>query len=110
MFTVFGYAGQTVYNRLDARHTEQVVGAVKEAALTPEGGEKIGFWNKVAEMKWSPMKALSDEEYASILKERLLSLEARIALVDEEMEILKSEGQVNGTDDRNNVQTEKVRK
>ena len=45
-------------------------------------------------MKWSPMKKLSDEEYGNLLKERLLRIEADIALVDEELEKLRSEERV----------------
>lgn len=35
------------------------------------------------------MKALSDEEYERILEERLLRLDAEIALVDESIEAVK---------------------
>ena len=86
MFTLFGYVGQTVYNKLDARYSEQ---AVVEMQKGKE--EKKGLWNKVADMKWSPMKKLSDEEYGNMLKERLLRVEADIALVDEELEKVKIE-------------------
>ena len=45
-------------------------------------------------MKWSPMKKLSDEEYGNMLKERLLRVEADIALLDEELEKVRSEERV----------------
>ena len=90
MFTLFGYLGQTVYNTLDARHTEQ---AASDAQALVEGKEKDGkrFWERVAEMKWSPLKVLSDEDYGNMLKEKLLRVEAEIALMDEEVERLKGE-------------------
>ncbi len=90
MFTIFGYLGQTVYTTLDGRHSEQVA---SDAQAVAEGKEKAGkrFWERVAEMKWSPLTVLSDEEYANILKEKLLSLEAEIASVDEEVERLRGE-------------------
>ena len=90
MFTLFGYLGQTVYNTLDARHSEQLA---SDAQAVAEGNEKDGkrFWERVAEMKWSPLKVLSDEEYGNMLKEKLLRVEAEIALVDEEVERLKAE-------------------
>lgn len=90
MFTLFGYLGQTVYNTLDARHSEQLA---SDAQAVAEGKEKDGkrFWERVAEMKWSPLKVLSDEDYGKMLKEKLLRVEAEIALVDEEVERLKGE-------------------
>ena len=96
MFTFFGYVGQTIYNKLDARYSGQ--NAVK---LQTEKEEKKGFWNQVADMKWSPMKKLSDEEYSNMLKERLLRVEADIALVDEELEKLRIEERVMNTGDEN---------
>ena len=87
MFALFGFMGQTVYNKLDARHIEHV--AVEMESTKKE--ETTVFWKKVAEMKWMPMKALSDEEYGDLLRERLLKIEADIALVDEEVERLRGE-------------------
>ena len=81
--------GQTIYNKLDAEYSEQVA-----AEMQKEKEAKNGLWNKVAEMKWSPMKKLSDEEYGNMLKERLLRVEADIALVDEELEKVKIEEKV----------------
>ena len=90
MFTLFGYVGQTAYNALDARHSVQVAAEAQAAA---EGQEKKvkRFWERVAEMKWSPLTVLSDDDYANILKEKLLRVEAEIALVDEEVERLRGE-------------------
>lgn len=90
MFTLFGYLGQTIYTTLDARHSEQ---AASDAQALAEGRETDGkrFWERVAEMKWSPLKVLSDEDYGNMLKEKLLRVEAEIALVDEEVERLKEE-------------------
>ena len=42
-------------------------------------------------MKWSPLKTLSDEEYGDMLREKLLRVEAEIALVDEEVGRLRAE-------------------
>ncbi|KAK4692589.1 hypothetical protein P7C71_g4650, partial [Lecanoromycetidae sp. Uapishka_2] len=90
MFTMFGFLGQMVYNRLDARHSDNVaveVEAVNEGKVKKEKG----FWTRVAEMKWSPMKALTDEEYENILREKLLRVDAEIALVDEQVEKLRAD-------------------
>ena len=90
MFTLFGYLGQTIYTTLDARHSEKVA---SDAQAVAEGKEKAGkrFWERIAEMKWSPLTVLSDGDYAIILKEKLLRLEAEIASVDEEVERMRGE-------------------
>ena len=90
MFTLFGFLGQTTYNALDGRHSEQVAADIQEAA---EGKQKQAkrFWDRVADMKWSPLTALSDEDYGSMLKEKLVRVDAEIALLDEEVERLKGE-------------------
>ena len=82
MFSLFGYLGQTLYNTLDRRHTEEVQFAIERGGM---GEKKKNWMEQVAEMKWSPMKVLSDEDYESMLKERLLRIEAEIALLDEEI-------------------------
>lgn len=109
LWTLFGYVGQRVYNRLDAKHSEQVGVAAEEEAMHSGMKEERGFWDKVAEMKWSPMKKLEDEEYANILREKLLGIDAQIALVDEEMERLKEEesDQASGDDGVNSEELKK---
>ena len=52
--------------------------------------------DRITSSKWSPMTRLSDEEYEGILKERLLRVEADIALVDED--IMKLEANSKGKD------------
>ena len=42
-------------------------------------------------MKWSPMKVLTDEEYESMLREKLLRVDAEIAIVDEDLGKLREE-------------------
>ena len=78
-----------MYNKLDARYSEQAA-----AETHKDKEEQKGLWNRIAAMKWSPMKKLSDEEYGNLLKERLLRVEADIALVDEELEKVRSEEKV----------------
>lgn len=43
----------------------------------------------MAESKWVPLKSLSDDEYRGILGEKLLSIEAEIALIDDKIEELE---------------------
>lgn len=90
MFTLFGYLGQTVYEALDTRHSEQVVLDIQAAAEGKKRDRKH-FWERIAEMKWSPLTAVSDEDYRNMLEEKLLSIEAEITVVDEEVERVKGE-------------------
>ena len=90
MFTLFGYIGQRTYNALDARHSAKVAIEV-QAAAEGKTKDKKRFWERIAEMKWSPLKAVSDEDYGNMLKEKLLRIETEIALVDEEMERLRGD-------------------
>lgn len=83
MFTTFGYIGQHLYNQLDERHTQKV------QQLGADGMETGSLWKRVANSKWSPMKVLSDEEYEEILQEKLLRVQAEIAVLDDDIEKLK---------------------
>lgn len=89
MFAIFGLAGQSIYSRLDDTHTQSVLAA----AVTPttQNEPSSSFWTRLAAKKYIPMKQLSDAEYESMLRERLLAVEAEIALVDEKIEQLKTQ-------------------
>lgn len=76
LFATFGALGQAAYNYADARKTNEDA---------DEAGKKKGWMNS----RWSPVKTLSDEEYRGILEERLLRLDAEIALVEESIEGVK---------------------
>lgn len=80
MFALFGGLGQHSYNVLDASHTV-------EADRVALGGATLrtSLWRRVVEMKLSPMKVLTDKEYESILKEKLLRVDAELALVNEDI-------------------------
>jgi hypothetical protein len=47
------------------------------------------FLQRLADSKWIPLKTLSDDEYRGILGEKLLSIEAEIAIIDEKIEELE---------------------
>lgn len=40
--------------------------------------------------KWSPMRRLSDKEYEEMLEEKILHLDAQIAIIDENIAALKA--------------------
>ena len=100
MFSIFGLLGQSIYNSLDALHTEELQLASNDGkpASTP-------FWRRVGNSKWSPMKVLTDEQYEKMLRERLLRVNAEIALVDENIEKLRVE-QVRGPPEDNITSTQ----
>jgi hypothetical protein len=49
---------------------------------------KSGPRKSILESKWSPLKPLPDDEYEKMLDEKILRLDAEIALVDEHIAAL----------------------
>ncbi|KAI9852211.1 MAG: hypothetical protein M1838_001448 [Thelocarpon superellum] len=82
MFSLFGLAGQGVYNRLDAQHMQQQGAGVPDRAGP-------GFWHRLAQKKWTPVQVLSDEEYEQLLREKALRIEAEIAVIEDDMKLLQ---------------------
>lgn len=80
MFAVFGAAGQFVYNKASAEN------AVSRQTNLESTGEFS--WTK---SKWSPVKVLSDAEYEDMLQEKLLRVNAEIALLDDNIEALRAQ-------------------
>ncbi|KAL2829209.1 hypothetical protein BDW59DRAFT_142303 [Aspergillus cavernicola] len=77
VFSLLGYVGQISYNAIDRWQLKQ--------ANTPSKP----FLERMAESKWIPLKSLSDDEYRGILSEKVLSIEADIALIDDKIEELE---------------------
>ncbi|KAI9765744.1 MAG: hypothetical protein M1840_007178 [Geoglossum simile] len=82
MFSIFGLVGQTIYNFADARHSEMQQSGSKTL-------QKKSMWENLLSSGWSPVKALSDREFERMLEEKLLRLDAEIALIDEDIAKLK---------------------
>ncbi len=80
MFAILGAGGQTIYNMAEAR---QNTGG-RSASRSDNGKGWL-------DSKWSPVKVLSDSEYERMLQEKLLRVEAEIALVDESLDELKNQ-------------------
>lgn len=81
MFSLFGAGGQAIVNWRTAR-----------AANKPSTPDKEGFWSR-----WSPLTPLSDQDYEKILEERILRVDADIAIVDDHIkELRESESQAKG--------------
>lgn len=114
MFSLFGFAGQYIYNALDAHddnsrgqllspplQTKSSTKANHEITDTQDAKSEEPLWKRVLNSKWSPMKVLSDEQYEKILREKLLRVEAELAIVDEDIEKVKQRERRRHRDERN---------
>ncbi|KAF3808540.1 Vegetative incompatibility protein HET-E-1, partial [Colletotrichum gloeosporioides] len=72
VFSIVGGAGQAIVNR-----TQRV---------SPDAKEKKSFF----ESSWSPLKKLSDDEYRDMLDEKMLKIDAEIALIDDKIAELRA--------------------
>jgi hypothetical protein len=52
--------------------------------------EKLPLWRRLADTKYSPVTVLSDEAYQKMLQDKLLRIEAEIAIIDDRVKTLKS--------------------
>ena len=77
IFSLLGYLGQLSYNAVDSWQMQH--------ADTPSKP----FLQRMAESKWIPLRSLSDEDYRGMLSEKLLSVEAEIAIIDEKIDHLQ---------------------
>lgn len=77
MFSLLGYLGQSTYNAIDTWQMDQ--------ANTPSKP----IIQRIADSKWIPLKTLSDDDYKGILNEKVLSIEAEMALIDEKIDELE---------------------
>jgi len=83
VFSLFGCLGQMSYN---------TVRSSREAAqLNTDQLPAPSFLQRLASKKWIPMKSLSDEEYEGMLQEKLVKVEAEMAILDEDIAALKAE-------------------
>lgn len=68
-----------------------------ECAEAAMGKSDYSSWRKMIEWladpkrKWSPIRKLSDREYEEMLQEKLIAVEADLAMVDEEIERVRRE-------------------
>ncbi|PVI01424.1 hypothetical protein DM02DRAFT_613594 [Periconia macrospinosa] len=86
MFSLFGWAGQHGYNYLDQRNSVVVQ---EEHERREQGVRKDTLLQRFAKSKWSPMSILSDEDYEKLIGEKILVVEADIALIDDKIEALR---------------------
>lgn len=81
-----GLGGQYAYDRADSQRAKRLA-----AGPSQEGQNKGSLSDRIFNSKWSPVKKLSNEDYKKRLEARLLSIEAEIALTDEEIGHVKSQ-------------------
>jgi len=77
IFSLLGYCGQSIFNGVDAWQ------------LANANTTRKPFMQRMADSKWIPLRSLSDQEYRGMLSEKLLSIEAEIALLDDKIEELE---------------------
>ncbi len=78
MFSLFGCVGQLAYNRFTVPRDLEVE-------------SKPGFWRRMSERSFSPVTILSNDEYAEMLREKLLRVDAEIAVIDDKIAALRKE-------------------
>ncbi len=92
----FGAAGAVGQKIMDSRTSPD--GAKDEKDLR-------GSW---INSKWSPVKVLSDDEYETLLQEKMLRVDADIAIVVEGIEAVKTDAAAQGSGVSSAVVTEKT--
>ncbi|KAF2746133.1 hypothetical protein M011DRAFT_478516 [Sporormia fimetaria CBS 119925] len=88
-FSIIGWSGQHAWNWNERKRLGQ---REKEAAVAEgQGQEELNWLQRIAMKKWSPMSILTDEKYEELLNEKILSVEAEIALIDQRMHEYRKE-------------------
>lgn len=82
VFSLVGYLGQGGWN-IAERWRQENEGK--------EDSKPKSLLQRMADSKWIPLRALSDEEFRNILKEKVLSLDVEIALLDDKIKSLEDE-------------------
>jgi hypothetical protein len=75
MFSVFGGFGQALVNAFEGK--------------TSNPGQNQGFLHS----RWSPVTPLTDDDYKKMLEEKLLRVEADIAIIDDHIKTLRESDQ-----------------
>lgn len=79
VFSLLGYLGQSSWNMIERWRLESANSSTKP------------ILQRIADFKWAPLRSLSDDDYKHILSEKLLSIEAEIAILDEKIQQLQQE-------------------
>lgn len=85
--SLVGFLGQKGYSIMDRRHTESLIAPAAAARDEDQGP----FWKRAMQSKWSPVKHLSHEEYKKVLEDKLLRVDAEIAVINDDIAALKKQ-------------------
>jgi len=64
-----------------------VANAASPSTTAPDSSQPLQGW---LHSRWSPVTPLTDQQYEALLQEKLLRLDAEIALVDADIALLKA--------------------
>lgn len=87
VFSALGFFGQATYESINARHT-----AVQQS--------NPNAWERLLDSRFSPVKKLSDANYDSLMREKLLRIEAEISIIDDDIANLRASYQTPSTPPR----------
>ncbi|KAL1797687.1 hypothetical protein ACET3X_004293 [Alternaria dauci] len=90
MFALFGWGGQRGYNYLDARNSSELR-VQAELRARGEDKPKENLMHRIAKSKWSPMQVLTDDDYENMMQEKLLRVEAQIAVIDDKIDAMRKQ-------------------
>lgn len=79
VFSLLGYLGQSVANKLEHR------------SLNAQPEQALSMGQRIVNSRFNPMRRLSDEDYKHMLSEKVIRIEAEIALIDEDISKLQSQ-------------------
>jgi len=98
MGSLTGYLGQKAYHFLDARQSSSLPQSYRPSSRsqhssstmsTSETPQPLPMWQRALQSKYSPVKHLTHQEYKKVLQDKLLRVEAEIAVLDDDIAALK---------------------
>jgi hypothetical protein len=91
VFSLLGYLGQSSWNLVEKWRLERANTSTKP------------ILQRIVDSKWVPLRSLSDDDFKNILSEKLLSIDAEIAILDEKIQDLQKEKKGENRDSRSQV-------
>ena len=80
VFSAFGAIGQVTYNA-----------AQQPRATESSENTELNLLQRIGQSRFVPFTVLSDEEYEATLKEKLVRIEAQVALLDDDIKRLEAQ-------------------
>merc|ERR1712000_199048 len=98
MGSLVGLLGQKGYSIMDRKHSDSLA-----VAAVPDVEKWEPFWRKAMQSKYSPVKHLSHEEYKKVLEDKLLRVDAEIAVIDDDIAAVKREEASSRSNDKDSA-------